>query len=351
MRKKTLASLFVFATASVLFTGCSNSKNENTKADANNRVTRVKVLRVENSSVGETQCYVGTVEESVSIPLSFLTGGTAEKVLVEEGQFVKKGQLLGVLDSESYHNLYQAALAKEEQAQDAFNRMEPMYKKGSLPAIKYVEVKTGLEQARSMAEIAKRQLDNCSLYAPTDGYIGKKMIEPGMSVLPDNPVFKLVKINKVKIKVPIPENQISSIKKEDVVSILVAALENRKFSGKVSEIGVLSNPLSHTYMIKIELPNPDLALKPGMICQVNIHIPSLSNRILIPMSAVQIAGNGKKYVYIADSVRDLAIQKDVTVGEMVNDDVIIKSGIIKGELLITEGYQKINDGSTIKIIK
>ena len=351
MWRKTLSSLLAFATTVILLAGCSNSKTKTTKPGEYNRVTRVKVQKVESTSLGESQSYVGTVEASVSIPLSFLTNGTAEKVFVSEGQFVKKGQLLAVLDNESYRNIYQAALAKEEQAQDAYNRMEPLYKKGSLPAIKYVQVKTGLEQARSSAKVARKQLKNCKLYAPADGYIGKKIIEPGMSVIPDNTVFKLVKINKINVNVPIPENQISAIKKGEPVSIQVAALDNRKYAGKVTEIGVLANPLSHTYMIKVELPNPGNALKPGMICQVDIRIPSLSNRILVPMSAIQIQGNGQKFVYVADPVKNIAVHKDVTIGEMVNDDVVIKSGLSKGALLITEGYQKINDGSSIKIIK
>ena len=333
-----------------LLAGCNATVKNNTGEESKNG-TRVAIQTIEASADNQEESYIGTIEESVSIPLSFLVTGTAMKVKVDEGESVAKGQLLATLDDESYTNAYLMAKAKEEQAQDAYNRLAPVYQKGSLPEVKFVEIKSGLAQAKAMALLAKGKVNDCRLYAPTSGVIGKKMIEPGMNVIPGNPIFKLVKIEKVKVKVPVPENEISGISIGLKATVKVAALGEQTFEGKVSEIGVISNPLSHTYAVKVELNNPDKVLKPGMVCEVQIANPTLSSRIVIPLSAVQTDGNGKRFVFIADAKSKKARKEYIETGALVTNGVIINKGLSNGDLLITEGYQKLEDNSTIQMIK
>jgi RND family efflux transporter MFP subunit len=214
-----------------------------------------------------------------------------------------------------------------------------------------VEIKTGLEQAHSLASISEKNLKDCNLYAPADGIVGRRMIEPGMSIIPGNPVFQLVKIDKVNVKIPVPENEIAGINKGQKAWVKVSALGDRHFEGEVTEVGVLSNPLSHTYNIKVVLNNPDKLLKPGMVCKVNISNPSLEERIVIPMSAVQVGKNNSKYVFIANPSSNKITTKIVELGPIASNGVVVNNGLSNGDLLVTEGYQKINENSTIKIIK
>jgi RND family efflux transporter MFP subunit len=334
----------------ILLTGC-NSGAQNKLSENQPEAVRVKVLEIGTSPGSESQSYIATIEESVLIPLSFLAVGTVDKVLVDEGQSVNQGQLLAVLNSENYQNAYKIALSKENEAQDAFDRLEPVYKKGSLPEVKFVEIQTGLEMAKSTVLMSKKTLADCKLYAPTSGIIGKRMLEPGMSVLPGNPVFRLVKIEKVNANVPVPENEIAGIKKGQKAQVQVSALGDQLFEGEVKEIGVLSNPLSHTYRVKIELNNPEQILKPGMVCKVTIDNPTLENRVVVPLSAVQMDGNGSKFVFVTNLGTNKALKKSVQAGSLTNNGVVIRNGLSAGDLVITEGYQKINENTTIQIVK
>jgi len=335
----------------IVLSGCTSGNKDAGIATEADRAVKVKVQQIGATSAQTEQSYIGTIEESRSVPLSFLIPGTVQKVLADEGQYVEKGRLLAVLNNENYQNTYQVALSKQEQAQDAYNRLESVYKKGSLPEIKYIEVKKGLEQAKSMAAISKKNLDDCNLYAPESGMIGKKMIEPGMSIVPGNPVFQLVKIEKVKVKIPVPEKEIAGIVKGQKAEITVSALNNRQFEGKVAEIGVLSNPLSHTYMVKVELENPRQAMKPGMVCNVTLHNLSVSERVIVPMSAIQLGGDGSKYVFVADTQTRKALIKTVETGAFASNGIIIKEGLSAGDLLVVEGYQKLAESSTVQIVK
>ncbi|MEN6452853.1 MAG: efflux RND transporter periplasmic adaptor subunit [Prolixibacteraceae bacterium] len=348
---KTSKSFMAFASVgALLLSGCTPRTNDRNTSETNQPV-RVKVIEIGSGSRTSNPSYIGTIGESQSIPLSFLTSGTAEKVLVNEGQQVRKGQLLAVLNDENYRNAWQIASSKESQAQDAFNRLEPVYKKGSLPEVKYIEIKTALEQAKSMAAMSEKSLKDCKLYSPTNGMIGKKMIEPGMSIIPGNPSFQLVKIEKLKVSFPVPENEISSITRGQKASIRVSAIGDRLFEGEVNEIGVLSNLLSHTYTVKADLDNPGNLLKPGMVCAIQLSNPGLTDRIVIPLSAVQQSANGEKFVYTANGGTGKAEKKPVVAGPLTSSGIVITSGLTAGDLLITDGYQKISENSPIQILR
>ncbi|MDP4278590.1 MAG: efflux RND transporter periplasmic adaptor subunit, partial [Bacteroidota bacterium] len=177
-----------------------------------------------------------------------------------------------------------------------------------------------------------------------------RLIEPGMSVIMGNPVINLVKIETLKVTVPIPENEIAGISKGQTAIIRISALGDEVFQGKIAEIGVLSSLITHTYPIKINLKNQGGKIKPGMVCNVTIQSKALQQRIVIPMSAVQTDGEGNKYVFVADSNGTKAMRRSVHTGPIVSNGVVITEGLESGDKVIVEGNQKIDERSTIKLL-
>lgn len=107
--------------------------------------------------------YSGTVEASQTIPPTFQSSGTVEQVLVQEGDVVRKGQLLAVVNKSDNQNIYNSSLAMYEQAKNAYDRTKQVYDQGSLSEVKWAEMKTKLKQAESQMPIAKNNLDKCNL--------------------------------------------------------------------------------------------------------------------------------------------------------------------------------------------
>jgi len=346
MRGKNFFHAFVLV-ALVWLGGCSES-NKNTLVTGDG--VPVRVQKVELSKDEQSSYFVGIVEESISVPVSFLTIGQVDNVYVSEGQKVNKGQLLAELNNTTYLSMYQMSLAKEKQADDAFNRLSELYKKGSLPEIKYIEIQTGVEQAHSATQIALKNLNDCKLYAPISGIIGKRSIEPGSSVLPAISVFNLVKIDKVFVKVSIPENEISKIKIGQKAKITVAALDGEEFGGTIEERGVMANPLSHTYDIKIALSNQNEKLLPGMVSNVYLLNDCTSMNIVVPNNAIVSEDGNKKYVYVVDKSIKKAEKRQIILGGITNSGIIVKEGLSQGEVIIVEGCQKLYDKSPIHII-
>lgn len=306
----------------------------------------VEVLSLESQSLDDAFNFVGVIEESSSIILSFETGGNITSINVHEGQYIPKGHLVATIDNRTSQRAYDLSKATLEQAIDGYNRAEQVYKNGSLTEIKWIEVQTQLSQARSMADISFKKLQDCNLFSPSSGVISERNVETGMNVLPYQPCFKLVDISKVKLAVGIPENEISKINIGQKAVITVPAIDDAIFYGKVSEKGIVADPLSHSYQIKIDLDNKDKKLMPGMISKVSIQTGKSRDVFLVPMTSVQLSNNGMKYVWTIEDGK--AKMSFIEVQGSSKDKVVVISGLSSKDLVITSGYNKLSVGTIVE---
>lgn len=325
--------------------GCHN-QNEPGRT---NKSIRVRTELAKSAGVSRNT-YIGTVEASVSVPLSFQVTGNVEQVLVSEGQWVRRGQLLASLDDRSYRDALAIAEAKEKQAEDAWERLSTLYEKGSLPEINYIEVQTGVSQARSTRSMARKSLDDCQLTAPADGVIGKRNIEPGENAIPYQSVFILVNTDQLDVKVSVPEKEISAIKTGDEARITVPSVEDRELRGVVIRKGVVAQPISHTYDVIIRIRTNESQLLPGMVCRVDFHREKTEELAIVPVQVIQTDGNGIRFILVPDDTRTRVNRRDVTTGELRGLQVIVTDGLKPGESYISEGSQHLDTTTTIVIV-
>lgn len=305
----------------------------------------VSTLEVKESLTGIAQEYSGTIQASNESTLSFSTGGTLEKIYVNQGEKVEKGTLLAVVDDTSLRNAYEAAVATRMQAEDAYARMQQLYDNNSLPEIKWTEAQSKLKQAVATEQIAKKELLNAQLYAPFSGFIADKTADVGQNVLPSTPILKLMEINRVKVKIAIPENEIGTIEIGTDVQLTVPALNGRTFEGKITEKGVDANPLSRSYDLYALVDNRNLELLPGMVCDISLETKNKQNGFVIPRHIVQIDGNNQKFVWVYAAGK--ASKRIISVGEMTVDGVVVTRGLSEGDEIIISGQQKISEGMEV----
>lgn len=326
-----------------VFVACSDEKGTERKG----KVIPVKVMEVAVSRTANARNYIGTVEESVAVSLSFSVAGTVERILAREGERVRKGRLLATLDSATAENSYRMMLAKLQQARDAYDRLEKVHRNGSLPDIKFVEVETGLRQAESMTAIAKKNLDDCRLYAPRDGVIASLFVEEGGGAMPGVTAFRLVSVDKVNVKIPVPESEIGGITAGQTARIETPALGNAAFSGKVEMKGVAANVVSHTYEVKVGVDNPDARLMPGMVCKVFLSSDDATDEIVVPNLTIRIAHDGSRFVWIVEG--NAARRRFVKTGGLRDEGVAIVEGLAAGDKVIVEGFAKVSEGMNVSI--
>jgi len=315
---------------------------------------KVEPLSVETevasiSSNSNNQDYVGTVEEEEAVSVSFTGMGTLKRVLVSEGQRVSAGQLLAEMDDTQARNVLEATQASCNQAEDAIARYKQLYDKGSLAESKWIEAQSKLDEARASLRVAQKNLQDCRLVAPTSGVIGRKQLTAGSTALPSQPVVTIYKINNVKVKVSIPEREMAAISASTPSQIQVAAAGVTVAGGRI-EKGVVADGLTHTYDIRILVPNSQLQLLPGMVCNVSLGLNSEANTapacISVPVRCVQQLATGKHFVWVVDAERK-AHRQTITLGQVQGNRIDVLSGLQQGTRVITAGYQKVSEGQEV----
>lgn len=338
--KQTKASLLLLLPLALA--GCSSKESNKIEVDPPFRIETEKVIQYDGDN---SLKYSGVVEARQTTPLSFSTLGTVVSISAEEGQHVRRGQLLAKLNSSNADNTYELALQKLQQAEDAYTRLKPMNENGTVSQIKWVEVETGVSQARAAVAIAQKAVADCNLYAISDGVIGRKYIQPGVNILPASPAFDVLDIRSVYIRVAVPEAEIGSIKKGMVASFDIPAI-SKTATGTIEDIGVSADILSHTYPVKIKVSNEDLSIKPGMICSVQINVNKNLKGFLISNKALQFDAHGKQFVYIVEN--NVAQKRDVETISLVGAKVMVKGNIRENETIIISGQGKLHPGSTVR---
>ena len=340
-------NIFLIALLSLL-AACQHGQNKEILKVGNNLI-KVTTKTVELEKDNTELHYSGTIEPSHSVALIFKSAGTVESVFVEEGDFVKKGQPLATVNKTISQNIYNASKASYDQAKDAYDRLKTVHDKGSLTDIKWVEMETKLKQAESQMQITRLNLDDCTLRAPDNGMIGRRDVEPGQSSIGISSPFVLVKIDKIMVKVSVPENEISKISKGMKASFSLSALGDQTFSGVVSKVGIVADRISRTYDVKILADNPGNKIKPGMVCDVILNLNHETVSLVVPYKAVSKDTDGKTFVYVVSADGTRVIKQNVTVGNYRESGIEVLSGLTPGQVVVSAGCEKLTDNSLISL--
>ena len=337
MRKYVFLLLGVMAVCS-----CSENSKKEQKAPV-----RVKTQSVAPAFADGSQTYVGIIEEREATAVSFTGMGVVKRVLVNEGQAVGRGQLLAEMDDTQARNLLTGAEAQMTQANDALQRYQLLHDNGSLPEVQWVEIQSKVAQAKSQYEVAKKNLSDCRLVAPVSGIVGKKLVGAGETAMPSQAVVTIFDVSSVKVKVAVPEGDISAIHASTPSSISVEAVDAMVQGGKI-EKGIEADALTHTYDVRINVPNGDRKLLPGMVASVRFKQEgshSIAAKSL-PVTAVQKSADGSLFVWTVAS-DSTARRAKVCIGAVSGNNVAITDGLDMGQRVVTEGYQKLSEGTKV----
>ena len=326
----------------ILVAGCSKPEKKRIKLP-----TKVKVEVVDGERCNGAQQYVGIVEEQAATAVSFTSRGILKRVLVSEGERVSRGQLLAEIDDTQARNLLAGAEAAMTQANDALERYGMLHDNGSLPEVQWVEIQSKVAQAASQLAVARKNLSDCRLTAPVSGVIGEKLKNVGETARPTEAIVTILDVSKVKVKVAVPEGEMNALNNQTLSTVKVNAI-NATFEGGEIEKGVKADALTHSYDVRITVDNSQQRLLPGMVAAVTFEqqTSSQGTQVNVPVTAVQRRADGSLFVWTVDENRT-AHRTAVTVGETLGNRITLTSGIVAGTTVVTEGYQKLSEGTTV----
>lgn len=336
--------ILVLVISTLLLTACKGDKNTSPTPET----VIVTTQAVESVIAAKSISVSGNIEGNKTLRLGFMVAGKINFIAVEEGQNIRSGQLLASLDPESYQIAKDMADANLEQTQDEYDRLNQMYERKSISESDYAKVKTALKIAKSQQQLQTKNLRETKLYAPISGVLLKKLTEKGEIIGTGMPLFVISDISSVKVNASVPASELRDIKIGSQASIYISALDTT-YKGKVTEIGAAAEATTRSFTIKIDMKNPRLLLRPGMLAEIDIATNNRVTYLVVPTEAILHELDNSSYVYIADTIKQTAIKRKVALGGIAGNQIKIASGLNEGEQVIITGQHKLSSGTAINI--
>ena len=331
---------FIAMAATVLLCACAKTEETTTTVTIAEN-PKVKIATVTTEAVAQLEEYATTVEAKVKnsiIPNSPLR---IEKIFVEVGDNVKKGDKLVQLDAKDLDKLqlqYQFQLAD-------FKRVEELYKVGGIAKADY-------ENAMTQLEMSKKTLDsrteNTMLICPIDGVITARNYDDG-DMYGGQAILVVEQISPVKMKINISESYYAKTNKNLDVTLKFEAYGDEEFKGNIDIIYPTINTSTHTFPVEISVENKDTRVRPGMFGKVTVNFGTQTRVVVPDQAVVKQAGSGNYYVF---TYADGKVKRNnVELGQRMGDRYELLSGIESGSNVVIAGHTNLVDGTEVEVIE
>jgi len=344
----------VMAMAAMLVVSCNKKKDD---AALMNQVSQVKLTTVRSADIPQTETYSGTVESDVKNNITPNMSLRIEKILVEVGDNVAKGQCVVRLDQSSFDQL-KLNIANQktvlENSQTDFNRIEQLYKVGGVSKAEYDNAKVTLQSQQTQLNVLKSQLaqvtKNTTLYAPISGVVTARNYDNG-DMYSGTPILTIEQTNPVKLIVNVSEEHYKEVKVGQSVDVAVDAYTGESFQGKVTIKNPSVDPATHTFPVEITISNQSQKVRPGMFARATINYGD-KNHVLVPDEAlVKQIGAGDRYVYVYDAKTQTVSYNKVDLGQHIGNDYEILSGVNPGDQVVIAGQARLANGKKVEVVK
>lgn len=323
----------------VVFAACSNKKADTGTKDEK---FKIKVQQVSIQEVEQLYEYTAIIQAEAVNNIAPLTGGRIDKIFVEVGDYVTKGQILVQMNE----NSLKQTKSQLDNLKTSFKRIDELYKVGGVSKSDWDAMKTNLDVTQTSYD---NLLENTQLLSPLNGVITARNYDSG-DLYGGLPVVQVQQINPVKMLINISEALFTKVKVGMPVDIVVDAYEGEVFKGKVSLIYPTIDGTTHTFPVEVQLQNADRRVRPGMYARVTINF-GMVNHIVVPDEAIfRQQGSGNRYVYVYDNGR--VFFKQVQLGRHLDTKYeLLNEDINDGVYLATSGLARLKDSLEVDIEK
>jgi len=345
--KKRYSLLPVF---SILFLlGCSSSTPPEISTPQAGQAIPVSLFSLQLSNMATTVTGSGTFSTKDETLLSFKLGGIVSKILVEEGDAVKTGQIVASLDlTEIQAGVRQSKLAYEKALRD-HQRAARLYMDSVATLEQFENSKTAVDIAEQQLNTANFNLAQSQIRATKNGFVLKKFVNPGQLVVSGTPILQIngAASGVWTLKVTLSDQQWSSLKIGDQAEINAAASSNW-IPGKVTQKSQSADPLTGTYWVEISLESAkEIPLASGMFGKARIQPSQTVQGWEIPFESVLDAHGDSGYVFVVDGQKAKKVK--VQLGKITSGSIQVLGGLENYSNLIVSGSAYLSDGSTIQV--
>ena len=284
---------------------------------------------------------LGTARANEAVEITSKAANTVISVRFEEGQLVRRGQLLIEFDGAQARADLAAAQAALAESQSAYARSKDLFAQQALSQAQLETIEATLLANEARVAAAQARLADTLIRAPFDGRVGLRRVSVGAFVSPGTVITTLDDTGTMKVDFDVPEVFLAVLKPGLAVAARSAAYAEDTFAGEVESVDSRVDPVTRTIKVRARLPNPDGRLRPGMFLTVRVSRDPLPG-LVVPEQAL-VPERGKTYVFVLAAGR--ISRREVVIGRRTPGEVELTRGVAAGERVVTEGTQKVRDGS------
>ncbi|MBP5566211.1 MAG: efflux RND transporter periplasmic adaptor subunit [Bacteroidales bacterium] len=342
-----MKKISIIALAALVLAGCGQKKDSQSQAQqaaiaAQPKAQTVKVQPAAKQEVKQDGTYSATVQAFAVNNIAPQSGGRIQKINVEVGDYVGKGQILAEMDRVQ---LDQAKL-RLSNAETELGRLKQLYEQGGLAQSDYEAAELNYKVSKSTYD---NLVENTILRSPITGVVTARYYDRGDMYGMASPIFTVQQITPVKILVGISEGDYTKVSKGDKVTLSVDALPGKTFAGTIKRIYPTIDPMTHTVNVEVQVPNTDRQLRPGMYAKVNVTFGHNRSIVVPDAAVVRLQGSGQRNVFVVED--GIAVQKEVSLGRHFDGQYEILSGLEEGEQVVVKGGSALRNGAQVEVIE
>jgi membrane fusion protein (multidrug efflux system) len=289
---------------------------------------------------------VGTASANEQVTLAAPVTERVLRLGFDDGDFVRKGQMIAVLNQGQETAQLAEAQARARVAQQNLSRISTLRKKGFATKTSLDEQVAAAAGAQAQAAEARASIAERVITAPFSGYASLRTISPGAVVSSGTAIATISDISTIKLDFPVPETLLSTIRPGLTIAATAAAYPDQPFRGQIANVDPVIDPNTRSVMVRAHLPNPDGKLKPGMLLTVAIET---APRLGLSVPELAVVGEGdQRFVYVVG--RDGKVKRTpVKTGLRSAGRIEIVEGLKAGQPVVTEGVVKLSDGMKVEL--
>ena len=314
----------------------------------NKKRTNVRVQEVNLESLSIKSTYVGNLLPNQRVIMRSEIDGVIENIYFDEGDEIVNNKKLIDISTKELSLKLKIAFADSKLAETNLKRDEKLAKDNLIPNAQLDQTRTFAERALLNRELAKISLNKSIINSPLSGTAKTRFVKVGEFVRKGDRLVEILNVDRILVKVNIPEQEILQINIGQKVDIELYILEKKLFEGKVKKIGLEADASNRTFPVEIEVNNRERILRPGMLARVTFNKRVDQDQVVVPRHTILERDSGR-IVYVVDKGK--AFQREVSTGISQREKVQILVGLGRGEQLVVEGHTKLTDGEEINIVQ
>ena len=292
-----------------------------------------------------------TVQSNDVVRVGSETGGRILQIYREEGQYIKKGQIIARIDLESLNKQLAELETSHSLATDIYERQKRLWEQKIGTEVQFLQAKNNVERIEKSMESVRHQLSKANVYAPISGVVERLFHEAGEVASPGFPIAEIINTQKVKIVADLPENYLLSVREGESVDISFPALSDST-KGRIAMVGRTIDPSNRTFKVEVDINNRDGLLKPNLLAEMSINDFTREDVIVVSADLIQQEISGERFIFSVDTTSSPTKAKKVYVKTEKGGDnqVLVSSGLKEGDLIIVKGALGLAEGDPIEVV-